>query len=320
MTGRLLDGRSVASHLWRDLAQSVAALTERGGAPPRLAILRFDTAGPSAVYAGSLERAARSVGMEPLVVTPPVGVAPVDLAARIGALNRDPSVAGIVVATPVPTHLDARKVVSEIDPGKDVDGATATNAGRLARGEPAFVPGTALAVLALLQAYDIPTAGARAVVVGRSAVVGRPVAALLLTADATVVVCHRGTRNLARETRRADILVAAAGAPGLIRAEMVNRSAVIVDCGINVTPHGLVGDVDFAAVRPVVRAITPVPGGVGPVTTMMVLRQAVAAAEHAAAERDAEDGAGYPAPSTSGAIISSAGTEPSTKPRRSIVS
>ena len=147
-----------------------------------------------------------------------------------------------------------------IDPAKDVDGATPLNAGRIARGERTFVPATALAVMAILRSYGIPIAGKRAVVVGRSAVVGRPAAALLLAADATVQICHRRTRNLARETRRAEILVVAAGVPHLIRPEMVNRSAVVIDCGINTTPDGIVGDVDYAAVRPVVGAITPVPG------------------------------------------------------------
>jgi len=288
MTARLLDGRVVASHLWRDLTQRIAALTEGGGVPPRLAILRFDASGPSAVYAGSLERAARSVGIDPLIVTPARGVALPDLAARVGALNRDPSVAGIVVAQPVPEHLDLTAVVELIDPAKDVDGATPTSAGRLARGEPAFVPATALAVLELLRAHGVEVAGRRAVIIGRSAVVGRPVANLLLAHDATVVVCHRATRNLARETRRAEILVAAAGSPGLVRPEMVNRSAVVVDCGINTTPNGLVGDVDFEAVRPVVAAISPVPGGVGPVTTMVVLQQAVEAAEAGAHDRAQE--------------------------------
>jgi methylenetetrahydrofolate dehydrogenase (NADP+)/methenyltetrahydrofolate cyclohydrolase len=139
--------------------------------------------------------------------------------------------------------------------------------------------------MAILRTYEIPIAGRRAVVVGRSAVVGRPVASLLLGADATVMICHSRTRNLARETRRAEILVVAAGQPGLIRPEMVNRSAVVVDCGINTTPDGIVGDVDYTAVRPVVGAITPVPGGVGPVTTMTLLEQTVVAAERALEER-----------------------------------
>jgi methylenetetrahydrofolate dehydrogenase (NADP+)/methenyltetrahydrofolate cyclohydrolase len=147
---------------------------------------------------------------------------------------------------------------------------------------------TALSVLEILRGYDIPLAGRRAVVVGRSAVVGRPTAALLTAADATVVLCHRGTRNLARETRRADILIAAAGVPGLIGPHMVNRSTVVIDCGINLTSAGIVGDVDFEAVRPVVAAITPVPGGVGPVTTMMVLAQTVVSAERLAGSPEPE--------------------------------
>jgi methylenetetrahydrofolate dehydrogenase (NADP+)/methenyltetrahydrofolate cyclohydrolase len=287
MTARLLDGRAVASRLWRELGDRVAALTDAAGTAPRLAIVHFAAGGPAAVYADSIARAARGIGIEPIVVTPPDGVTLTDLAARIGALNRDPTVAGIVVAQPVPPHLVAHEVVALIEPTKDVDGATPLNMGRLARGDAeAFVPATAAAVMELLRAYEIPIAGRRAVVVGRSAVVGRPVAALLTAADATVLVCHRETRNLARETRRAEILVVAAGAAGLIRSEMVNRSAVVVDCGINLTNGGIVGDVAFDAVRPVVRAITPVPGGVGPVTTMMLLEQTVRAAERALPDAD----------------------------------
>jgi methylenetetrahydrofolate dehydrogenase (NADP+)/methenyltetrahydrofolate cyclohydrolase len=278
VSARVLDGRAVASRHWRELSDRVAAL-EHSDIRPRLAVVRLDQRGPSAVYAASLGRAARSVGIEPVEVVPPEGVQLSDLAARIGALNRDPGITGIVVAQPLPAHLDTPTVLGLIDPAKDVDGATPLNAGRLARGYPAFVPATALAVMAILRTYRIPIAGRRAVVVGRSAVVGRPVASLLLDADASVLVTHRRTRNLARETRRAEILVVAAGQPRLIRSEMVNKSAVVIDCGINTTPDGIVGDVDFAAVRPVVNAITPVPGGVGPVTTMMLLEQTVQAAE-----------------------------------------
>jgi methylenetetrahydrofolate dehydrogenase (NADP+)/methenyltetrahydrofolate cyclohydrolase len=279
VSARLLDGRSVASRLWRDLSDRVAALEQTNEVRPRLAVVRLDERGPSAVYAASLGRAARSVGIEPVEVVPPAGVQLSDLAARIGALNRDPSITGIVIAQPLPAHLDTPTVLGLIDPAKDVDGATPLNAGRLARGYSAFVPATALAVMAILRTYQIPIVGRRAVVVGRSAVVGRPVASLLLEADASVLVTHRRTRNLSRETRRAEILVVAAGQPSLIRSEMVNKSAVVIDCGINTTPDGIVGDVDFAAVRPVVSAITPVPGGVGPVTTMMLLEQTVQAAE-----------------------------------------
>lgn len=276
MKARLLDGRDLASHLRRELSHRVERLT--AGDPtrtPRLAILRSGPSQAAAYYAAGLERAARSVGVEPLLLTDDAD----PLIETIDDLNADPMVAGIVVAQPLADPEHGRRLVERIDPAKDVDGATPTNAGWLARGEPAFVPATALAVIAILEGYEVPVAGRRAVIIGRSAVVGRPVASLLLARDATVVVCHRATRSLARETRRAEILVAAAGVPGLVRPEMVNRSAVIVDCGINALPSGIVGDVEYSAVAPVVAAISPVPGGVGPVTPMMVLRQTVESAE-----------------------------------------
>lgn len=276
MTARLLDGREVASHLRRELQQRLEPL---GGADeetaPCLAIVRDGSSEAAAVYAASLERAARSIGMPS---RPIVGEAePYDRV--IDRLNTDGRVAGIVIAQPFADVTAGRQLVERIDPAKDVDGATPTNAGRLARGEPAFVPATALAVIAMIEAFGIEVAGRRVVVVGRSAVVGRPVASALLARDATVVICHRATRHLARETRRAEVLVVAAGSPRLIGSEMVNRSAVVIDCGINTVDGRLVGDVDFEAVAPVVRAITPVPGGVGPVTPMMVLRQTVESAE-----------------------------------------
>jgi methylenetetrahydrofolate dehydrogenase (NADP+) / methenyltetrahydrofolate cyclohydrolase len=282
MSARILDGRELASHLRRELGRRVERLVGADDAdepvdPPCLAIVTDGDSEQAALYAASLERAARSIGVKVALLD---RVA--DPTATIDALNRDPRIAGIVVAQPFGDVAAGRRLVEEIDPAKDVDGATPTNAGRLARGEPAFVPATALAVVAMLDAHDISPAGRRAVIVGRSAVVGRPVASLLLARDATVVVCHRATRNLARETRRADILVAAAGVPGLIRAEMVNRSAVVIDCGITGVEGGIAGDVDFASVAPVVKAITPVPGGIGPVTPMMVLRQLTEAAETAA--------------------------------------
>jgi methylenetetrahydrofolate dehydrogenase (NADP+)/methenyltetrahydrofolate cyclohydrolase len=282
VTARLLDGRDVASHIRRELQHRVERLTDGDPeAAPRLAILRSGSSEASALYAASLERAARSVGVAPLPLVEETD----PLLETIDRLNEDPRVAGIVVAQPLGDAMHGRRLVERIEPAKDVDGATPTNAGWLARGEPAFVPATALAVIAILEAYEVPVAGRRAVIIGRSAVVGRPVASLLVARDATVMVCHRATRNLARETRRAEILVAAAGVPGLVRPEMVNRSAVIVDCGINAVASGIVGDVEFETVSPVVRAISPVPGGVGPVTPMMVLRQTVESAERAASTR-----------------------------------
>ena len=286
MSGRVLDGRELASHLRRELRHRLDALR---GAPDdgdveatrsvRLAIVTDGRSEAANLYAASLERAARSIG-----ATTEILVDPGSAGDEISRLNADPLVAGIVVAQPFADPDAGRRLVEHIEPIKDVDGATPTSAGRLARGEPAMVPATALAVVAMLDAYGIPIAGKRAVVVGRSAVVGRPVASLLLARDATVVICHRTTHNLARETRRAELLVVAAGVPGVIRSEMVNRSAVIVDCGINATEEGRIfGDVEYETVAPVVRAITPVPGGIGPVTPMMVLRQMVEAAERVAA-------------------------------------
>lgn len=278
MTPRLLDGRRVASDLRSALADRVARLgAGSDGAAPQLAILRSGTSQASALYASSLERAARAVGVEPLALTDDC----IPLIETIDRLNADPQVAGIVVAQPLSDLEHGRRLVERIDPAKDVDGATPANAGWLARGEPAFVPATALAVIALLEAHDIPVVGRRAVIIGRSAVVGRPVASLLVARDATVVICHRATRDLASETQRAELLIAAAGSPGLVVPAMVNSSTIVVDCGINATASGVVGDVDFRSVAPLVTAISPVPGGVGPVTPMMVLRQTVEAAERA---------------------------------------
>lgn len=281
MTARLLDGRGLAADIRAELTRRVDRLRDAGhhGAP-QLAIVRAGSAEAADAYAASLARAARSVGAERRMVGP----SPAEpLEETIRQLNADPQVAGIVLAQPA---TDGARLVEVIDPSKDVDGATPTNAGRLARGQPAFVPATASAVLAILDGHGVEVAGRLAVVVGRSAVVGRPVASLLLARDATVVVCHRGTRRLAEETRRAEVLVVAAGVPGLVGADMVADGAVVVDCGINVVAGGaMVGDVDQAAVARVAGAISPVPGGVGPVTPMMVLRQTIESAERIAADR-----------------------------------
>ncbi|MGH2444524.1 MAG: bifunctional 5,10-methylenetetrahydrofolate dehydrogenase/5,10-methenyltetrahydrofolate cyclohydrolase [Candidatus Limnocylindria bacterium] len=278
MTARILDGRELAGQLRRDLGERVGRLSVDGSEhTPRLAIIRSGGSESAAMYAASLERAARGIGIQPRLITDEDG--PLD--ATIDRLNADDHVAGIVIATPLPDPVEGARLVERIDPLKDVDGATPTNAGWLARGEPAFVPATALAVIALLEAYGVPVAGRRAVIIGRSAVVGRPVASALVARDATVVICHRATRDLATETSRAEILVAAAGVPGLVGPEMVGSGAVVVDCGINTVASGVTGDVEFATVAPIAGAITPVPGGIGPVTPMMVLRQTVEAAERA---------------------------------------
>ena len=184
-----------------------------------------------------------------------------------------------MIADPLPRHLDPSLVLALVDPRKDVDGATAVNAGHLALGTPAPSPATALAVMEILRRHEIAIAGRRAVVVGRSPVIGGPVATLLVRGDATVTICHRRTRDLAAETRRAELLVVAAGSPRLIGAEMVSPGCVVIDCGINTVGGEIVGDVDFDAVAPIVAAISPVPGGVGPVTSMMLAAQTLDAAE-----------------------------------------
>ena len=235
--------------------------------------------GPSAVYVRSVARAAERVGISPVVVMLQSDAAQVAVGEQIDELNRDPSVAGIVIAEPLPVGLSKTEVAARIDPAKDVDGAGPENAGWLALGEPRLVPATALSVMTILRRHAIPITGRLAVVVGRSPVIGRPAAQLLIGADATVVVCHSRTSDLGAETRRAEILVVAAGRPGLIGPDMVSRGCVVIDCGINTTATGVVGDVAFEAVRGSVAAITPVPGGVGPVTSMMVVAQTIDAAE-----------------------------------------
>ncbi|HZD73535.1 MAG TPA: bifunctional 5,10-methylenetetrahydrofolate dehydrogenase/5,10-methenyltetrahydrofolate cyclohydrolase, partial [Actinomycetota bacterium] len=200
------------------------------------------------------------------------------LAARLEELSADPSVHGVVLQSPLPPGLDPAELATSIAPAKDVDGAGPASVARLLPGRPGFVPATAAAVLEILRRAGVTLSGTRAVVVGRSMVVGRPTALLLLAADATVTVCHSRTRDLEEVTRQADVLVVAAGRPRLIGAGFVKPGATVIDVGTNSTPDGMVGDVDFDAVAPLAGAITPVPGGVGPVTTMSLLRQTLSAA------------------------------------------
>lgn len=279
MTARILDGRAVVDHLGGVLKERVVRLVGEGAIRPRLAIVQFDPQGPQEVYASRLAASALGVGVEPLRIQAPAEVTFPELAEVVEELNDDVSVAGVVLVQPIPDTLDREDAVALVSPTKDVDGAHPLNAGRLVRGRSTFVPATALAVMAVLRYYEIALAGRRAVVVGRSAVVGRPVAGLLLEAHATVVVCHTRTADLGAETSRAQVLVTAAGAPGLIQPGMVSGECVVVDAGYTTTADGAVGDVAFDAVSKVVRAITPVPGGVGRVAPMMVVEQTVRAAE-----------------------------------------
>lgn len=290
MTARLLDGKAVAADLRSRARERAAALAAATGAPPRLAIVRFSPDGPSAIYAASVSRAAERAGIQARIVEPERGASSQQVVALVRALGADPLVAGIVVAAPVPGDLDGDAIVAAIDPDKDVDGATPVNAGHLARDEPGLRPATARAVMTLLRASGIAVAGRRVVVIGRSAVIGRPVALLLIAANATVTVCHRRTADLAAETRRAEVLVVAAGSPGLVTRDMVAPGAVVIDCGITVCGEGVCGDV-APDVREVAGALSPVPGGVGPVTAMMIVEQTLEAAELGRARQRADGGA-----------------------------
>jgi methylenetetrahydrofolate dehydrogenase (NADP+)/methenyltetrahydrofolate cyclohydrolase len=271
----LIDGKAVAASLRAALAGRVAGL----GFRPGLAVVLVGDDAASAVYVRNKDRAAASVGIGAETIRLPAETAQADLLARIAALNADPAVDGILVQLPLPKHIDARAVIAAIDPAKDVDGLHPINAGRLADGDPALVPCTPLGVMKLLGTAGIALRGARALVLGRSNLVGRPVAALLLNADATVTVAHSRTRDLPGECRRADILVAAVGRPEMVRGDWLRPGAVVIDVGINRLDDGrLVGDVAFEEARLVASAITPVPGGVGPMTIACLLENTVQAA------------------------------------------
>ncbi|GAA0984665.1 bifunctional methylenetetrahydrofolate dehydrogenase/methenyltetrahydrofolate cyclohydrolase FolD [Acrocarpospora macrocephala] len=274
----ILDGRRVAEKVVAAAAADIATLARA----PGLATVLVGDDPASEIYVRNKRRRCVAAGIRDLHRRFGADVTQDELAAAIRALGDDPGVTGILLQLPLPPHLDADALVSLIPPDKDVDGLTETNAGRLALGRPGLSPCTPLGVLELLDAHGIALAGAEAVVVGRSNLVGKPMAQLLLRRHATVTVCHSRTRDLAAVCRRADVLIVAAGIPGLITAEAVKPGATVVDVGIHRTPDGLRGDVDFDAVRAVAGAITPVPGGVGPMTIAMLLANTVAAARRTA--------------------------------------
>jgi len=275
VSARIIDGRAVAARLRASLAGRVATLPFR----PGLAVLLVGDDPASAVYVRAKDRAAKATGIATQTIRLPAGTTEAALLARIAALNADASVDGILVQLPLPPHIDAPAVIEAVDPDKDVDGFHPLNAGHLASGRPGLVPCTPLGVMTLLAEADIPLAGARALVLGRSAIVGRPMAALLIGAHATVTVAHSRTRELADECRRADVLVAAIGRPGMVRGDWIAPGAVVIDVGISRLADGrLVGDVAFDDARAVAGAITPVPGGVVPMTIACLLENTVTAA------------------------------------------
>jgi methylenetetrahydrofolate dehydrogenase (NADP+)/methenyltetrahydrofolate cyclohydrolase len=278
MTAKIIDGKSLAAEVRASLRPAVEQLAARGRRPGLAAILVGDDPA-SRIYVRNKLRACDETGLRRVLHEYPAGVDEATLLARVTELDRDPRVHGILVQLPLPPQIDERRVLSAVSPAKDVDGFHVQNLGLLVAGRPGFLPCTPAGVMRMLESEAVPLAGRRAVVVGRSNIVGKPVALLLLQKDATVTICHSKTVDLAAITRQADVLVAAAGRVGLITAEMVKPGACVIDVGTNRLPDGkLCGDVDFERVKSVAGWLTPVPGGVGPMTVAMLLSNTVRAA------------------------------------------
>ncbi|MBM3593826.1 MAG: bifunctional methylenetetrahydrofolate dehydrogenase/methenyltetrahydrofolate cyclohydrolase FolD [Alphaproteobacteria bacterium] len=275
MTARILDGKALGARLRAGLAQRIATLSSK----PGLRVVRVGDDPASGVYVRNKDRAAAEAGFDSATIHLPEATTEAALLAEIAKLNADPAVDGILVQLPLPAHIRAEAAIAAVDPAKDVDGFHPLNAGRLAAGEPGLVPCTPRGVMHLLADSGVALRGARALVLGRSKIVGRPMAQLLLGADCTVTIAHSRTRDLPAECRRAEILVAAAGRAEMVRGDWIAPGAVVIDVGINRLPDGkLVGDVAFAEAVGHAGAITPVPGGVGPMTIACLLENTLEAA------------------------------------------
>ena len=277
MAATLIDGRAVAKALKEEIAQRTQAMIAQG-VTPHLAVVLVGEDPASQVYVRNKENGCIKAGIRSTVIRLEEDCTQQELEETVKRLNADASVDGILVQLPLPKHLNEASVLRLIDPDKDVDGFHAMNSGRLMNGQPGFVPCTPLGVMKLLEAYGIDPAGKHAVVIGRSNIVGKPMAMLLLRANATVTICHSRTQNLADITRQADILVAAVGRANFVTADMVKAGAAVIDVGINRVDGKIVGDVDFDAVSGVAGYITPVPGGVGQMTIAMLLTNTLDAA------------------------------------------
>jgi methylenetetrahydrofolate dehydrogenase (NADP+) / methenyltetrahydrofolate cyclohydrolase len=275
---RTIDGKAVAAAVRERVRVDVAAYEEEAGRAPVLATVIVGEDPASEIYVRNKHRACEEVGMRSVHHGLDAATSEADLLALVGRLGEDADVDGILVQLPLPAHIDPDVVVGALDPGKDVDGLTPLNAGLLAHGAPGLVPCTPAGVIELLRHEGVELEGAEAVVVGRSKLVGIPVARLLLAANATVTTCHSRTRDLDAACARADVLVAAVGVPRLLGAAAIKPGAVVIDVGMNRTEEGLCGDVDFEAAAERAAAITPVPGGVGPMTIAMLLVNTLAAA------------------------------------------
>src|SRR6478736_5751091 len=276
---RLLEGAPIANEIRTAVAEDVAAFTAANGRPPGLAVVIVGRDAPSTVYHEQILRGCSRAGIQAGFVELEGEATEASVTAAVQALNDDPAVDGLIVQMPLPPTIRLRSVIDAIDPAKDIDGIHPLNAGLLRLGYDGFLPATAHAAVEIVRRSGIEIAGRDAVVIGRSAVVGMPAAFLLVREDATVTVCHTRTRDLAAHVRRADIVVVAAGHPGLVTGAMLKPGAVVVDVGINVVDGHLVGDVDFASAVEVASAITPVPGGVGPLTNAILLTHLIRAAE-----------------------------------------
>ncbi len=282
---RLLEGAPIAAEIRAGVAADVAAYAAANGRPPGLAVVLCGRDAPSMVYLERILKTCEAVGIATRLVDVPgedAATQEQELGTAIRRLNDDPAIAGIIVQMPLPAGVPLRAVVDAIDPVKDIDGLHPLNAGLLRLGYEGFVPATAHAAMEMLSRSGVQIEGADAVVIGRSPVVGMPVAFMLTKANATVTVCHSKTRNLAAKTRNADIVVVAAGRPGLVTGDMLKPGAVVIDVGINLVDGHLVGDVDFPSARDVAGAITPVPGGIGPLTNALLLAHLVRAAQRQA--------------------------------------
>jgi methylenetetrahydrofolate dehydrogenase (NADP+)/methenyltetrahydrofolate cyclohydrolase len=276
MTARVIDGRAIAAALRAKLAERTATLPYR----PGLAVILVGDNPASAVYVRSKDRAATACGIAARTIRLPADTTEARLLAEIGALNADPAIDGILVQLPLPRQIDTPRVQEALDPAKDVDGFHPVNVGLLAAGRPRLVPCTPLGIMKLLETAGTALSGARALVLGRSTIVGRPTAALLLAADATVTVAHSRTADLPAECRRADILIAAVGRPRMVRGDWIKLGATVVDVGVNrLADASLVGDVAYDEALARAGAITPVPGGVGPMTIACLLENTLLAAE-----------------------------------------
>jgi len=278
VAAKLIDGKAVAAEVRARVASEVAEFAAETGRAPALATVIVGDDPASKIYVDMKHKACAEAGMGSVHHGLAVETSEAELLELVGALNEDAEVDGILVQLPLPEQIDPDRIVAEIDTGKDVDGLSPTSAGLLAHGTPGFVPCTPAGVMELLRREGVELEGAEAVVVGRSKLVGVPVARLLLAENATVTTCHSRTRDLAAVCRRADVLVAAVGVPRLLGADAVKPGAVVIDVGVNRTEDGLCGDIDFEPVAAVASAVTPVPGGVGPMTIAMLLVNTLAAA------------------------------------------